>query len=123
MCNFLKEFLTPPRLRVTNFIAYGLIILGLILRAVLADPADSGIGRTPTFLFVVQLILSLLFVALLICGELHRPVAILMCFPLLMSRVGRGAITLCLALPVTNFLDFATVVIALFCSFVAGLAP
>ena len=36
-----------------------------------------------------------------------------MCFPLLMSRVGRGAIILILALPVTNFLDFSTVLIAL----------
>lgn len=121
MCNFLKEFLTAPRLRITNFIIYGLICLGLILRFIIADEGDSGVGRTPTFLFIVQLILSFAFIGMCICGELHRPVAILMCFPLLMSRVGRGAIIIILALPVTNWLDFSTILIALVGATVGGI--
>ena len=39
-----------------------------------------------------------------------------MCFPLLMSRVGRGSIILMLSLPITNFLDMYTAVIAIFCA-------
>ena len=113
MCNFLKEFFTQPRLRVTNFVIYGLIALGIILRFILADEGENGVGRTPTFLFIVQLLLTFVFLGLLICGELHKPVSILMCFPLLMSRVGRGAIIIILALPVTNWLDFSTILIAL----------
>ena len=113
MCQFVKDILTPPRLRVTNFVVYGLLILGLILRAIVADEDDDGIGRTPTFLYIVQLVLTILFVGMLICGELHKVPAILMCFPLLMSRAGRGAIILILSLPVTNFLDFSTVLIAI----------
>ena len=53
MCQFLKDFLTPPRLRVTNFVVYGLIILGLILRAIVSDEEDDGVGRTPVFLYIV----------------------------------------------------------------------
>ena len=109
----MKETLTKERLRVCNFVVYVLLILALILRVIVADEEDSGIGRTPTFLFIVQFILTVLFVGMLICGELHKQPAILMCFPLLMSRVGRGAIMFVLALPVTNFLDFSTVLIAL----------
>mmetsp|Transcript_11947 Transcript_11947/g.15270 ORF Transcript_11947/g.15270 Transcript_11947/m.15270 type:complete len:164 (+) Transcript_11947:1-492(+) len=121
MRQFLIDLLTPPRLRITNFIVYGLIVLGLILRAIVADEADYGVGRTPVYLYVVQLVLTLLFVGMLVCGELHRPAAILMCFPLLMSRVGRGAIIIILALPVTNWLDFSTVLIALIGAAVGGI--
>ena len=105
----------------TNFIIYGLIALGLILRFIVADEDDNGVGRTPTFLFIVQLILTFIFIGMLICGELHKPVALLMCFPLLMSRVGRGAIIIILSLPVTNFLDFSTVLIALIGAVVGGI--
>ena len=53
---------------------------------------------------------------MLISGELHKPTAILMCFPLLMSRVGRGAIILMIALPITNFLEAWTAIIAILCA-------
>lgn len=92
--------------------------LGLILRFFVSDASDSGIGRTPTFLFILQFVLSILLILMLISGELHKPTAILMCFPLLMSRVGRGAIILMIALPITNFLEAWTVIIMLACAFV-----
>ena len=111
MSQMLKEFCTAPRMRITNFVTYGLIILGVILRAIVSDEADEGVGGTPVFLYIVQLLLSIVFVGMLICGELHKPVAILMCFPLVMSRVGRGVIIIILALPVTNFYDFSTALI------------
>lgn len=113
MLNVLKEFLTAPRLRVTNFISCGLIVLGIILRFVVSDEEDEGVGGTPTFLYIVQFLLTLLFVTMLICGELHKSPVILRNLPLLMSRSGRGVIMLFIALPVTNFYDFITVLIAL----------
>ena len=116
MSAMLKEFCTAPRLRITNFVACGLIILGVILRAIVAADEDEGVGGTPVFLYIVQLVLSLIFVGMLICGELHKPAAILMCFPLLMSRAGRGVIIMVLALPVTNFYDFSTALIAIVCT-------
>ena len=64
-------------------------------------------------LFAVQMVLTLVFILMLISGEIHKPAALLLCFPLLMSRVGRGAIIMMIALPVTNFLDAVTAVIAI----------
>ena len=65
------------------------------------------------FLFIIQFILTVLLVLMLISGEIHKPAAVLVCFPLLMSRMGRGAIILMLGLPITNFLEFWTAVIAI----------
>ena len=65
------------------------------------------------FLFIIQFILTVLLVLMLISGEIHKPAAVLVCFPLLMSRMGRGAIILMIGLPLTNFLEFWTVVIAI----------
>ena len=113
MSQFLKDFCTAPRLRITNFVTYGLIILGVILRAIVSEEEDPGVGGTPVFLYIVQLVLTLMFTGMLICGELHRPAAILMCFPLLMSRLGRGIIIIVLSLPVTNFYDFSTALITI----------
>jgi len=77
------------------------------------DEEDSGIGNTPAFLFIVQFVMSYVLVGLCILGELHKPSSIMMCFPLLMSRTGRGAIILCVAGPVTNFGDFFTSLISI----------
>ena len=108
-------------MRITNFVTYGLILLGVILRAIVASEEDEGVGGTPVFLYIVQLVLSIIFVGMLICGELHRPVAILMCFPLVMSRVGRGVIIIILALPVTNFYDFSTALIMIIAAVIGGI--
>ena len=54
--------------------------------------------------------------ALLVMGELHKPTAFLICFPLIMSRTGRGAIILMISLPLTNFSDFLTIFLAIICS-------
>ena len=54
--------------------------------------------------------------ALLVMGELHKPTAFLICFPLIMSRTGRGAIILMISLPLTNFSDIFTVFLAIICS-------
>ena len=55
MCNRdkLEETFRDKRLRNLNFFAYGLIILGLILRFLVTTEEDSGIGDTPYFLFIV----------------------------------------------------------------------
>ena len=53
MCMQLKEYFTPPKLRILNFVACGLIALGLILRFIVSAPEDAGIGDTPAFLFIV----------------------------------------------------------------------
>ena len=113
MCQKIEEFFTPPRLRIVNYVAYGLMAIGLILRFIISAPEDSGIGDTPAFLFVVQFILSYLLIMLLIMGDLHKPAGILLCFPLLMSRMGRGAIIFMIALPVTNFLEAWTIIITI----------
>ena len=54
-----------------------------------------------------------MMLGLVIVGEMHKPAPLLLCFPLLMSRTGRGAIIFMLALPVTNFNDFWTALIAI----------
>ena len=79
----------------------------------MSGPEDSGIGDTPTFLFIVQFLFSFVMIGLIIVGQMHKPASILLCFPLLMSRMGRGAIIFMLALPVTNFLDAWTAIIAI----------
>ena len=112
MCGSCAEWFTVQRLKVINFIAYGLIILGLILRFFNADDG-KGIGKTPAFLFITQVALSCIMVTLLILGELHKPVSIMVCFPLLMSRTGRGTIIVMIGAPVTNFLNFFTAVISI----------
>ena len=96
-----------------NYCAYGLIALGLILRFIVSGETDRGIGDTPSFLFIVQFLLSYVLLGLLILGELHKPTSILLCFPLLMSRTGRGAIIFMIALPVTNFNEMWTAIIAI----------
>ena len=53
---------------------------------------------------------------LLVMGELHKPTAFLICFPLVMSRTGRGAILLMISLPLTNFESILTVLLAIICS-------
>ena len=114
MCNRdkLEETFQGKRLRNLNFFAYGLIFLGLILRFLVTTEEDSGIGDTPYFLFIVQFIITIIFVMLLMFGEMHRPTPVLICFPLLMSRSGRGALIFMLGLPITNFTDIWTVFIA-----------
>ena len=117
----IEDFFNPiqnKRLKILNFFTYGLIGFGLILRFFVSDSGDNGIGRTPMFLFIIQFVLTILLILMLICGEIHKPIAVLVCFPLLMSRVGRGAIILMVSLPITNFLDFWTVLIAIFCALV-----
>ena len=108
----LEELFRDKRLRNLNFFAYGLIFIGLILRFLVTDAEDSGIGDTPYFLFIVQFIITIIFVMLLLFGEMHRPAPILICFPLLMSRSGRGALIMMLGIPITNFTDIWTVIIA-----------
>ena len=110
-CQWCEVFCTADRLRICNFVTYGLILLGIIIRFFVSDEKDDGIGDTPSFLFVSQAILTFLFVALLIAGELHKPAAIMMCFPLLMSRTGRGVIIVMLSLPLTNFLEAYTAIL------------
>ena len=121
MCLAIREVCTTDRLRITNFIAYGLLILGIVLRFILSESDQEGVGDTPTFLFICQLVLTTIFVLLLICGEIHKPAAILYCFPLLMSKVGRGSIIIMISLPVTNFLDVVTAIIAILCAIVGAL--
>ena len=114
----IEDFFNPiqnKRLKILNFFTYGLIGFGLILRFFVSDSGDNGIGRTPMFLFIIQFVLTILLILMLICGEIHKPIAVLVCFPLLMSRVGRGAIIFMVSLPITNFLDFWTVIIAIIC--------
>lgn len=79
----------------------------------MTDEDDSGIGNTPTFLFIVQFVMTFVMVGLCILGELHKPSSIMMCFPLLMSRTGRGAIILAVSGPITNFGDFFTALISI----------
>ena len=112
----LKEFFTPPRLRVLNYVAYGLMAFGMILRFLVTAEEDSGIGRTPFLLFIVQFVVTYAFIAMLIMGEMHKPAAILLCFPLLMSRLGRGSIILMLSLPITNMLEIGTTMIMIICA-------
>merc|ERR1719350_1991558 len=102
----IEDFFSPQRLRILNFITYVLIFFGLILRFFVAESGDNGIGKTPMFLYIIQVVLTIFLMLLLICGEIHKPVAVLVCFPLLMSRVGRGSIILMVSLPLTNFLEF-----------------
>ena len=97
------------------------MLLGLILRFFLSEEDDGGIGRTPMFLYIVQFFLTVVLVLMLISGEIHKPAGILMCFPLLMSRVGRGAIILMLSLPLTNFLEAYTAILAIICACVGVL--
>ena len=73
---------------------------------------------TPTFLYIVQFIFSYVFLMLLVMGEMHKPVPILLCFPLLMSRVGRGIIILMVSLPITNFNEAVCAIIAIICSLI-----
>ena len=89
---------------------------GLILRFFVNDDEASGFNNTPAFLFICQFILTIIFILFLISGEIHKPAGLLLCFPLLMSRLGRGTIILMLSMPITNFLSFWTVLIALICS-------
>ena len=117
----IEDFFTIQRLKVLNFITYGLIFTGLIVRFFVAESGDNGIGKTPMFLYIVQVVLTIILILLLICGELHKPVAVLVCFPLLMSRMGRGAIIFMVSLPITNFLDFFTVLIMIICACVGVL--
>ena len=117
----IEDFFTIQRLKVLNFIIYGLIFTGLIVRFFVAESGDNGIGKTPMFLYIVQVVLTIILILLLICGELHKPVAVLVCFPLLMSRMGRGAIIFMVSLPITNFLDFFTVLIMIICACVGVL--
>lgn len=109
------------RLKIVNFITYGLIFTGLMVRFFVRDAEDGGIGRTPMFLYIIQCILTILLVLMLISGEIHKPAAVLVCFPLLMSRVGRGAVIFMLALPLTNFLEAWTAIIAIICACVGVL--
>lgn len=97
------------------------MFLGLILRFFVAEEEDNGIGRTPMFLYILQFVLTILLIMMLISGEIHKPAGILMCFPLLMSRVGRGAIIFMLALPITNMLEAWTAIIAIICAAVGVL--
>ena len=73
------------------------------------------------FLYICQFVLTILLVLMLICGEIHKPAAVLVCFPLLMSKVGRGAIIFMVSLPITNFLDFWTALVAIICACVGVL--
>ena len=116
MCQKIQGFCKPQRLRVLNFLTYGLMATGLILRFILNSSSEDGIGMTPTFLYIVQFVFSYIFIMLLIMGEMHKPVAILLCFPLLMSRVGRGTIILMVSLPITNFNEAVCAIIAMICS-------
>ena len=118
MCNSdkLHEILRDKRLRNLNFVAFGLVILGLILRPISSGDEDSGVGNTPTFLFALQFIITIIMLILLVMGELHKPTTFLICFPLVMSRTGRGAILLMISLPLTNFESILTVLLAIICS-------
>ena len=60
--------------------------------------------------------ITIIMLLLLVMGELHKPTAFLICFPLVMSRTGRGAIILMVSLPLTNFSDIWTVFLAIICS-------
>ena len=91
------------------------MLLGVLIRFFVSESTDEGIGETPQFLFISQAILTFLFVGLLVCGELHKPAAIMMCFPLLMSRTGRGVIIVMFSLPLTNFLEAYTALIMIIC--------
>ena len=98
MCN-----ITDKYLRYLNFAAYSLVILTLILRVILSDEEDNGIGNTPTFLFVLQCIMTILILASLVMGELRRTEDFIICYPLELSRTKRGIIILIIALTLTNF--------------------
>ena len=118
MCQKIQGFCKPQRLRVLNYLTYGLMATGLILRFILNSSSEDGVGMTPTFLYIVQFIFSYVFLMLLVMGEMHKPVPILLCFPLLMSRVGRGIIILMVSLPITNFNEAVCAIIAMICSLI-----
>ena len=118
MCDKLREVLNPSLLKKINFVTYGLMCFGLILRFFTADSEYTGFNKTPTFLFICQFIITIVFILFLISGEIHKPAGLLLCFPLLMSRLGRGTIILMLSMPITNLLNFWCALIAIFCSIV-----
>ena len=106
---------TPKISQTFNLIACLLIVLGILLRYVLNTFEDT-IGKTPILLFHVQALASLLCVFLVVAGEFGKPQRVLGCFPLLCSRTGRSVIVLMVSIPLTNFTDFYTAVISIFCS-------
>ena len=113
-----EEVCTARTLRIANYVCYALMALGLILRFITSAPEDAGIGGTPAFLYIVQFLITAIFIMFLLFGEFHKPTSILLCFPLLMSRVGRGTIIMMLSMPLTNFLDAWTSMIAIICAFI-----
>merc|ERR1712013_67476 len=94
-----KVKLTPTSFKILNFAACGLIIFANVLRFFVSEKGDDGIDGTPLMLFFIQTILTIMHALFVICGELFCPPVLLANYPLLVSRMGRGAIIILIALP------------------------
>ena len=108
-----KVKLTPPILKVINIITCLLIIFTNLLRYFVRKDNKEGIDGCPIALFFVQTVLTIMHAVFIICGELWCPPILIANYPLLVSRVGRGALIVLVGVPLTGPNFFVVVLVFL----------
>ena len=105
--------MSPTHFKVANVLAGALIIVTNILRFVVKPDDEKGIDGTPVMLFLIQTLLTIVHAVFVVCGELFCPPVIIANYPLLASRMGRGAIIILVALPLLSWNFFIIILVLL----------
>merc|ERR1712194_624575 len=98
--------LTEKTLGCINTVACSGIIFTNLLRWFVKSDTKEGIDGIPIMLFFVQTVLTIMFAVFVICGEFRKPLMLVQNFPLLVSRLGKGALIILVTIPLIgpNFL-------------------
>ena len=129
------EKINGKTISIINLIFIGLMNVCLILRFFLGGGEDVayvtedeeiivgdvvvGVGGTPTFLFLIQLLSTVAFSILLVLAELKKAEGMMGYIALFKSKSGRGVVLLMLALPTTNFHNWFIAIVAILTVLVA----
>ena len=93
----MRLFFSEKKMLVLNCVAVGFLILGSIVRFATTPEGKRGFEGTPAGQYVMMFLWNLWFCALIIMGEVKKPESILVKWPLLVSRTGKGWILIWLS--------------------------
>lgn len=95
----LRAKLDEKKMRIINFVSYGLIVFTILMRILTAEDVEGRYDHVPSGFFWMQIVWTLIVVAFLVMGEIQKPLNMIAKFPMIISRKGKGVILIATALP------------------------